>query len=56
MNDWLSSHGYPGGVHHVQLEFCTNNLVEMQHKVALLQGNIIPIYQDLFLEQGKNAY
>lgn len=38
----------------VHLEFCSNNLLEIQDQMAPLEGFIIPLYQDLLMEQRKN--
>ena len=51
LNAWLRLHGWSGGMQQLYLEFCTNNLLEMQQQMSILEGSIIPIYQDLFLEQ-----
>ncbi|XP_063429384.1 uncharacterized protein LOC134712135 [Mytilus trossulus] len=41
-----------GQTHNIQLEFCTNNYLEMMHIVhGTLKGQIIPRFQDLFMEQ-----
>lgn len=54
LNQWLLEHGWPGGMAQVHLEFCSNNLLEIQDQMAPLEGFIIPLYQDLLMEQRKN--
>ena len=39
-------------VEHVQQEFCTNMFYEVAEFVQTMEGNILPILQDLFMEQG----
>ncbi|CAG2258017.1 unnamed protein product [Mytilus edulis] len=46
-----------GQTHNIQLEFCTNNYLEMMHIVhGTLKGQIIPRFQDLFMEQRSTSY
>jgi hypothetical protein len=46
-----------GRTENFQLEFCTNNYVEVMQVVhGTLKGHIIPRFQDLFMEQRKLKY
>ena len=53
LDQWLSENEEPLGMKQMQLELCTNNFAETQEKINLIEGNIYPIYQDLFMEQRK---
>ena len=56
LDGWLEAAGRKGGVERVQLEFCTNNFHEVQQQLKHVNYEVIPIYHDLFLEQGKSWY
>ena len=52
LNARMLATGFPGGVAHLRLEFCTNNFYEVAAIVKGVGGKIVPRFQDLFMEQG----
>ncbi len=54
LDEYLLQKGESGGMEQLQKEFCSNHYLEVQQQILSVQGEIIPMYQDLFMEEGKD--
>ena len=52
MDEFLAARGEPGGIEQIQKEFCSNHYLEVQQQILSVNGEIVPMYQDLFMEEG----
>ena len=55
LDEFLAARGEPGGIEQIQKEFCSNHYLEVQQQILSVNGEIVPLYQDLFMEEGSKT-